>query len=119
MNISRTTIVALLAAFVIGCSKHPSTPSSHASVNTKELGVIEFTENAPQHFSLGGGRSCMITVRHALLGGIKVDFEIEATNTDGTVQVLARPSIHTVTDSRCDISVEDVGVALTPKWKSP
>ena len=118
MHISRITTAALMAAFVIGCSKHPSKSSAHAPAKMTNLGEVEFTEGTPQHFAVGGGKSCTITAKHTL-GGIEVDFVIEATNANGIAEVWARPKISTVTGQQCAISVEDVAVGLTPKWKSP
>ena len=61
----------------------------------QNLGVVEFTEGTPQHFALGGGKGCTITAKHTL-GGIEVDFVIEATNANGVAEVWARPKISTV-----------------------
>jgi Flp pilus assembly secretin CpaC len=115
-----TLTAALMAAFVIGCSKHKSKPSASSHDNTKmqNLGVVEFTEGTPQHFALGGGKGCTITAKHTL-GGIEVDFVIEATNANGVAEVWARPKISTVPGEQCAIGVEDVSVGLTPKWKTP
>jgi endonuclease YncB( thermonuclease family) len=84
----------------------------------KDLGVVELIENTPQHFSLGDGKGCTVTGKQ-LSGDIEVDFVIEATNVDGTVAVLSRPKISTSPGRHCVISVGDVSIGLTPKWKTP
>jgi hypothetical protein len=110
---------ALLAVFVIGCSKHPSQLSSSLPANTKDLGVVEFREGTPQHFTLGDGKGCTVTGKQNS-GDIEVDFVIEATNAeDGTVSVLSRPRISTSPGRQCVISVGDVSIGFTPKCKMP
>lgn len=112
------TAAALMAAFVIGCSKSPSRPASHLPAGMKALGVIEFTEGTPQHFSLGNGKGCTATAKR-LGDDIEVDFVIETTNTDGTVTEFGRPSLSTSPGRQCVISVGDVSIGLTPQWKTP
>jgi hypothetical protein len=116
MNIRHITMAALMAAFIIGCSKHPS----HLPAGTKDLGVIEFTEGTPQQFSLGDGKSCTATAKQ-IDGGkdIEVDLVIQATNADGTITDFARPAISTSPGRQCVISVGEVSIGMTPKWKTP
>jgi Flp pilus assembly secretin CpaC len=120
MRILHLTTAALMAAFIIGCSKSPSQPTSGLPAGTKDLGVIEFTEGTPQQFSLGGGKSCTATAKQ-IDGGkdIEVDLAIQATNADGTVMDLGRPRISTLPGRQCAISTGEVSIELTPKWKTP
>jgi len=114
-----TLVAALMATFVIGCSKSPQQSSSHASANTKDLGVVELTEGTPQHFSLGDGKGCTVTGKQLPKGIVEVSFVIEATNADGTVGVISRPRIVTSPGQQCAISVGGVNIGLTPKLKTP
>jgi hypothetical protein len=112
---------ALMATFVIGCSKSPSAQSHYSKLppGTKDLGVIEFAEGTPQQFSLGGGRGCTATAKRIDGDNIEVHFAIVATNADGTVSDFGRPAISTSPGRQCVISVGEVSIGLTPKWKSP
>jgi Flp pilus assembly secretin CpaC len=113
-----TCTTALMFAFVLGCSKHPTKPAMQATAKMTNLGEIEFTEGTPQHFTVSSNKSCTVTAKHTP-NGIEVDFVIEATNADGTVQVWATPKISTVTGQQCAIGVEDMAIGLTPTWKEP
>ena len=111
-------ILASLAALLTSCSKHSSQPSSSTQA-TKNLGVVEFTEGIPQHFSLGDAKSCTATAKR-VSQGIEVDFLIEVTNQDGTVYPLGKPKlIATIPNMYCDITSGGVSIGLTPKLKIP
>lgn len=108
----------LMAAFVIGCSKHPSRPVSHLPANTKDLGVIEFTEGTPCHFSLGDGKGATVTAkRHA--AHMEVSFTIVATNEDGIVTKKTGPTLALHLNQEFVYASGDMGLRFTPKWKTP
>lgn len=83
----------------------------------KDLGVVEFTANTPQHFSLGDGKGCTITGK-PLPDGIEVKVLVLTTNADGTVQ-RSQGDITTLPGRQCAISMGDTMVGLTPTLKIP
>ena len=106
-----------MAAFVIGCSKHPSQSSSHMPPNTKDLGAVELAEGTPQNFSLGDGKSCTLTGKQ-LPDGIDVKIVVLTTNADGTV-MSSQGEITTSPGRQCTIGIGDTMVGLTPTLKKP
>ena len=124
MRISHIIIgAALTAAFVIGCKR--SSPS-HLPAGSKDLGVIEFTEDTPKQFSLGGGKGCSATAKRIGGDNIKIDFVFERTNADGTVTEFDNFHLSTSPGRQCVIpfdassgSVPTPTITLTPKWKTP
>jgi hypothetical protein len=107
------TTAALMAAFITGCSKSPSSPASSL---IPDLGVIDFTDHTPKYFSLGGDKSCTITgVTDSK--GITLDIVFSVTNADKTVRILGTPQIQ-VSSSRssCMASAGDVAIRFKPKF---
>jgi hypothetical protein len=112
-----TTGAALMAAFVIGCSKHPSQSSSHLPPNTKDLGAVELAEGTTQIFSLGDGKSCTL-IGKQLSDGIDVKVVVLTTNADGIV-MSSQGEITTLPGRQCAIGIDDTMVGLTPILKKP
>lgn len=110
--------VVLLAAFVIGCSKSSSALSHHSKMppNTTDLGAVELVPQTPQQFSLGAGKSCIITGRQ-LPDGIDVKLLVLVTNADGSVK-RSQGEIETSPGRQCAIVMGDVSVGLTPTLKT-
>jgi hypothetical protein len=114
---------ALMAVFVIGCKR--SSPS-HLPAGSKDLGVIEFTEDTPTQFSLGGGRGCSATAKRIGGDNITMDFVFMRTNADRTVTELGNFHLSTLPGRQCvvplDISSSSTPTAtitFMPKWKAP
>ena len=124
MRISHFIIgAALMAAFVIGCKR---SSLSYLPAGSKDLGVIEFTEDTPKQFSLGGGKGCSATAKWIGSDDIKIDFAFEKTNADGTVTEFDNFHLSTSPGRQCVIpfdvssgSVPTPTITLTPKWKTP
>jgi hypothetical protein len=109
---------ALTAVFVVGCSKSPSKPLSHLPPNSKDLGVIEFTEGTPYNFSLGDGKGITGTAkRHPKY--MEVSFSVETTNEDGTVTEKSGPKLAILLNQEFVYAIGDTGFRFTPKWKTP
>ena len=106
--------VALTATFIIGCSK----PLPHLPADTTDLGVIEFTEGTPQHFSLGDGKGCTITGKR-VSDGIEVNFVIVSTNANGAVKLIGTPRLTAPPGQRTAIGILDVSIEFIPEWKKP
>jgi hypothetical protein len=106
----------MMAVLIVGCSKHPSKPLSHLPANTKDLGVVEFTDGTPQHFSLGDGKGCTVTGKH-VSDGIEVIFMIESTNANGTVKLIGTPRLTAPPGQRTAIGIGDVSIEFIPEWK--
>jgi hypothetical protein len=111
-------IAALTALFVVGCSKHPSPPVSHLPPNMKDLGVIEFTEGTPYHFSLGDGKGITGTAKR-YPKYMKVSFSVAATNEDGAVTEKSGPTLQIHLNQEFVYAIGDTGFKFTPKWKTP
>jgi len=114
---------ALMAAFVIGCKR---SSTSHLPAGSKDLGVIEFTEDTPKQFGLGGGKGCSATAKRIDGGDIKIDFVFERTNADGTVTELDNIHLSTSPGRQCVIpfdvsnnSTPTPTITFTPKWMTP
>ena len=112
-----TTTAAVLAAFIIGCSKQPSQSSSHLPANTKDLGKVELTQGTPRPFSLGEGKGCIITGTQ-LSDDINVKVVVLTTNAGGTVQ-RSEGQMSTLPGRQCIIGIGDTKIGLTPTLKSP
>jgi hypothetical protein len=110
--------VALFAAFVIGCSKSPSEPSELSKMppNTTDLGAVELTPKTPKQFSLGTGKSCILTGSQ-LPDGIDVKLLVLITNADGTVVPL-QYEMETSPGRQCVIVTGRVSVGFTPTLKA-
>ena len=124
MRISHFIIgAALTAAFVIGCKR--SSPA-HLPAGSKDLGVIEFTEDTPRQFSLGGGKGCSATAKRIGGDNITMDFVFVRTNADRTVTELDNFHLSTSPGRQCVIpfdvsssSTPTPTISFTPKWKTP
>jgi hypothetical protein len=106
------TGAALMAAFVVGCSKpHATTPPKMT-----DLGVVELTPKTPKQFSLGGSQSCTITC-YPNGTNITVNLVVMTTNTDGSIH---RSLGQMVTSSgrQCVFGLGDATVGLRPTWKT-
>ena len=114
---------ALTAALVIGCKR--SSPA-HLPAGSSKLGVIEFTENTPRQFNLGGGKGVSATAKRIDGDNLMIDFVFERTNTDGTVTEFDNFHLSTSPGRRCVIpfvvssgAAPTPTIAFTPKWKTP
>jgi|ERR1017187_2959719 hypothetical protein len=111
-----TTIAALMAALVIGCSKQPTTQTKPAA---PDVGVVDFTDHTPKYFGIGGDRSCTITGATNSIDGpqmITIDVVFQQTNADKTVQILGTPKISVSAGHPCIVSSGDVSVRFMPKF---
>jgi hypothetical protein len=108
---------ALMAAFVIGCSKRSSEQSHHSKLppNPTDMGAVELVPQTPTQFSLGADKSCILTGRQ-LPDGINVKVLVLVTNADGTVK-RSQGEISTLAGRQCAIVMGDVSVAMTPTLK--
>ena len=120
MRIAHVIIgAALMAAFVIGCSKSSSPQPPHPAStppNTKGLGAVELTAKTPMKFDLGDGKICTITGRQIPIG-IALSLVLLTTNPDGTVtrsqgEIVTRPG------EPCTIGLGGTMVELTPTLKT-
>jgi len=114
MRIPHLITAALMAAFILGCSK----PLPRLPANTKDLGVVEFTEGTPQQFSLGDGKGCTITGKH-VSDGIEVNFVIVSTNADGSIKLIGTPRLTATPGERHAVGILDVSIEFIPEWKKP
>ena len=108
-------LYAKIEAEKIGQQPHQVT----AQPSIKDLGVIAFTEGASQHFSLGDSKSCTLIAKPGSGGMIEIAATIETTNADGTVTLIGKPKITDAPGSPCSMTVGDVGIGFTPRWKKP
>jgi len=109
---------ALLAVFIIGCSKNPSEQSHHAKLppNTTDLGAVELTPQTPKQFSLGAGKSCILIGRQ-LPDGVGVKVLVLVTNADGTVE-RSQGEVETSPGRQCVMVTGGVSVGFTPTLKA-
>jgi hypothetical protein len=111
------TGAALIAALIVGCSKSPSEQSHHPKLpaGTVDLGAVELVPQKPAQFSLGVGKSCILTGKQ-LAGAVQVKVVLFVTNADGRVEhssgyVEVSPGRHTV------MNIGSVPVGFTPTLK--
>jgi len=110
---------ALIAAFIIGCSKRSGEQVHHPKLpaGTVDLGAVELVPQTPTQFSLGAGKNCILTGKQ-LQGSVDVKMDLFVTNVDGTVEhssgeVSVSPGMKTV------ISIGSVPVGFAPTLKTP
>jgi hypothetical protein len=113
MRISHLTTAALMAAFILGCSKQsPTTPVKAAA---PDVGVVDFTDHTPKCYSLGGDKSCTIsgvTDSH----GITIDVLFQTTNADKTLQTVGTGNVYVSPGHPCIVSSGGVSVRFMPKF---
>ena len=113
-NLISLIALTLLAFPFAGCSKHsPPATTSKAT----DLGVVTVSDGIPIYKDLGGSRACIITPSVLTNGDVRLTITLQQTNSDGVVETLARPRVQTKSDTPVQISVGDIGVALTPHIK--
>jgi hypothetical protein len=113
MRILHLASAALMAAFIIGCSKQSPTTPTKAAV--PDVGVVDFTDHTPKYYGIGGDRSCTISgVTDSQ--GITISVLFQQTNADKTVQIIGTPKIYTSPGHPCIVSSGDVSVRFMPKF---
>jgi hypothetical protein len=85
--------------------------------NINDLGAVELVAGIPRHFSLGMGKSCILTGKQ-LSDGIDISAVILTTNADGTVQ-RSQGEISTSAGRQCAIGIGNTKIGLTPTLKTP
>ncbi len=120
MRILHLTTAALMAAFVISCSKKPSEQAHHPKLpaGTVDLGAVELVPQTPTQFSLGAGKGCILTGKQ-LQGGVDVKMELFVTNADGTVE-RSQGELETSPGRQCVLTIgSNVPVGFAPTLKTP
>ena len=79
------TGAALIAAFVMGCSKSPSQLASTSSTDVRDLGVVSLSDAIPRNLTIGTDKSCILTGA-ASSNGIAIVMVLQETNADKTVR---------------------------------
>jgi hypothetical protein len=120
MRILHLTTAALMAAFVIGCCKKPSEQTHHPKLpeGTVNLGAVELVPQTPTQFSLGAGKSCILTGKQ-LPDGVDVRMVLLVTNADGTVD-RSQGELETSPGRQCVLTIgSNVPVGFAPTLKTP
>jgi hypothetical protein len=117
MRILHLTTAALMAAFVIGCSKKPNeqTHPPKLSAGTVDLGAVELVPQTPTQFSLGAGKSCTLTGKQ-LAGVIHLQVQVFVTNADRTVWS-SPADVSTLAGRQCSVTCFNTTIEMTPKMK--
>ena len=110
---------ALLAVLVIGCSKKPSEQTHHPKLpaGTVDLGAVELVPQTPTQFSLGAGKSCILTGKQ-LQDGVDVKMTLFVTNADGTVEH-SSGGVWTLPGRKTVLIIGSVPVGFAPTLKTP
>jgi hypothetical protein len=114
-----TTIAALLAALVIGCSK--SSSKQHevlAPKHKQDLGAFVLLAQTPTNFSLGADRSCTLVGKQATNNGMQLQLDFYSTNADGTVDHISEGD-DTVQGQQMAYRVWDMMIFMKPTVKTP
>jgi hypothetical protein len=127
MHIPHLTTAALMAALVIGCSKHSTqqSPEVHKlselppNMTTKELGVVEFVAQIPKTFSFGARTNCVITPTDLHGGILQFSISVEVETADGKTNVLSRYTVEQRSGQQYGFAVGNTMVSLTPILKVP
>jgi hypothetical protein len=110
------SVLVLLAAFAIGCSKHSQTVI--APKNTKNLGAFELVAGIQTNFSLGTGRSCTLVGKQATNNGMQLQLDFYSTNADGTVDHQSEQD-DTVQGQQMGYRIWDMMILMKPTVKTP
>src|SRR5436190_2472960 len=94
----RTHLVAIAAVFLFaaitgGCSKSPSSRTTHnlhgqvvaMPTNITYLGVVELANRTATRLDIGSGKSCVLTPTIASPESLKIDVALEETDSHGKV----------------------------------
>jgi len=119
--------IAAGAMFVVGCSKSPTqkSPEVHklselpSNMTTKELGVVEFSDQIPKTFSIGSGTNCVITPTDLHGGILQFGISVEVATADGKTNVLSRYTVKQRSGQQYGFGVGNTMVSLTPVLKVP
>jgi len=119
MRILPLATAALMAAFVIGCSKKSSEQAHHPKLpaGTVDLGAVELVPQTPTQFSLGAGKCCILT-GNQLAGVIHVQVQMFVTNADRTVWS-SPADVSTLAGRQCSINCLNMMIEMTPTMKTP
>jgi hypothetical protein len=122
-----TLTAALMAIFVIGCSKHSTqqSPEVHKlselppNMTTKELGVVELMAQIPKTISFGARTNCVITPTDLHGGILQLSILVEVETADGKTNVLSRYAVTQHSGQQFGFAVGNTMVSLTPVLKVP
>jgi hypothetical protein len=89
------------------------------SVTYTNLDVVEVSDGIPIYHALGGGRAYVLTPTVFKDGSIEMRLDLQETNASGEVKTLQGPTSRNLPGSpvQMRMSVEDVGIYVTPKVK--
>ena len=109
---------ALVGVLVIGCSKKPNEQTHHPKLpaGTVDLGAVELVPQTPTQFSLGAGKSCILTGRQ-LSNNIDIKLLVLVTNADGTVEH-SEAEMERSPGGLCVMVVGGVSVGFAPTLKA-
>jgi hypothetical protein len=118
------TTTALIALFVVGCSKSPSEPAEQATndrpvsyVPKVDFGVVEFVPQTPKRVSIAGGRECLMFVTVQSDGNLQIELLMDVKSADGKTNRLGQSRLIARAGQECALSVGDTMVSLTPTLK--
>jgi hypothetical protein len=109
------TGTALMAAFVIGCSKTPNQPISTSSAAVQDLGVVSLSDATPQYLAIAPNKSYALTGAASSNGMTKIVMVVQETNADKTVRIHDPETFFMVTGHRLTIKSGDVSIRFTPE----
>jgi len=78
---------ALIAAFVMGCSKTSSQPTSTSSTDARDLGVVSLSDATPRFLTIGTNKSYALTGAASSNGMTEIVMVLQETNADMTVRI--------------------------------
>jgi len=107
---------ALFASLLTGCSRHSSVVAT-PTVTYTNLGVVEVSDGIPIRHALGDGRAYILTPTVLKDGRIEVRLDLQVTNSSGAVETLPGPTDCVLPGNEARVSVNDVGIYITPRAK--
>lgn len=113
-----TALAGTLAGIALcGCSRQPAVAVS-PDVTYTNLGVVEISDGVPISHALGDGRAYVVTPTIFKDGTVEIRLDLQKTNASGVVNTVHGPTTRYMPGIQVKLSVEDVGICITPRIKS-
>jgi len=115
----RLLLIFIITLLVTGCSKQAAVkPPGPVQENLKDLGAVELVPDKPAQFSLGDGKTCVLTGKQ-LPDCVNIRVVVLSTNAQGHVDRKSLGEIETLPGRQCAIGDGNIMIGLTPTLKTP
>jgi hypothetical protein len=106
--------IALITLLLAACSERPT---GTVSPKVTDLGILEVSDGESTWHDLGDSRACVISPTVLANGSVRLTITIQQTNSDGTVRMLASPTVQNMAGQKMAVSAGDIHIRLIPAIK--